>query len=132
MSIKLRAGEIIRTGGPWRFIQLWLTVYIAKGQEINLFYCGFGENATIWCVYVDINQFQFPENSIFSKSCATELFRLFFKTYATTCVFSTGFANGRSHTPYEFYHPSAFARQLGFGQVLIDLFFIGKVQNMEA
>lgn len=45
-TIKLRVGETISTGGPCWFIQLWLTVYIAKGQGIDLPSCTFPNNNT--------------------------------------------------------------------------------------
>src|SRR5688572_23364021 len=45
-TIKLRASEAICTGGPWWFIQLWLTIYFTKGQGINLPACTFPNDYT--------------------------------------------------------------------------------------
>ena len=43
-------------------------------------------------------------------------------------ILPANFALGRGQHCFEFYYPSAAARQLGFGQVPIHLFFANKVQ----
>lgn len=93
------------------------------------FYHGFIENATIWCVFINLDQFEFPKDFNFSQTSITEPSKSIFESSAIPCILPVGFANGRSHKPsYEFYDPSVFTRQLGLGQIPIGLFFMGKVK----
>ena len=43
-------------------------------------------------------------------------------------ILPVNFTAGKDVASYEFYNPSVAARQLGFGQVPLFLFFIGKIQ----
>ena len=47
-------------------------------------------------------------------------------------VLPINFTTSKDIHSYEFYNPSVAARQLGFGQVPLSLFFVGKVQFREA
>jgi hypothetical protein len=69
------------------------------------FYHGFADEAIIWFAYHD-------DNHDFENPVKFQL-------------------DNWSGDDYEFYHPSAVARQLGFGQVPIQLFFADKVQARE-
>jgi hypothetical protein len=96
------------------------------------FYHGFADEAIIWFAYHD-------DNHDFENPVKFQLDNWSGDDYATNSlreaiaprILPATFTSGRDHPSYEFYHPSAVARQLGFGQVPIQLFFADKVQARE-
>jgi hypothetical protein len=99
------------------------------------FYNGFAEDSIIWFAYLDENhgfenpiKFQLDDRKDDEYTNTSTSLR----EAITPRIFPVNFTLGRGQPSYEFYHPSAVARQLGFGQVPIRLFFANKVQARDA
>ena len=88
------------------------------------FYHGFAENSTIWFAYHDDdnnfeNPFKFQLESWKDDEYASK--RL--KEIISPRILPANFTSGKDAPIFEFYNPSAAARQLGFGQVPLFPFF---------
>ena len=97
------------------------------------FYNGFPEISTFWFAYQDEkvmyeNPFKFQFDSWKTNEEATKIM----KEIISPRILLVNFTTGKDIHSYEFYNPSVAARQLGFGQVPLSLFFVGKVQFREA
>lgn len=103
------------------------------GQCFKVFYYGFREDLINWFPYEDLADFDIPCNFHPGEALATEISMKIFTTCIRPLLLPTGFAAGRIQTPsYEFYHPSVYARQLGFGQVPMSLYFASRIKPREA
>jgi hypothetical protein len=97
------------------------------------FYNGFPEISTIWFAYQDEkvmceNPFKLQFDLWKTDEEATKIM----KEIISPRVLLVNFTTGKDIHSYKFYNPSVAARQLGFGQVPLTLFFVGKVQFREA
>ena len=170
------AGHI---GGPWWFLQLWLTVYTSKAVELppftdsrfpsfdfaegeqpvhrpcislgeaasvvtgrrlsddpladwfRAFYNGFIVDNRVWFAYEPM-EFEIPHRFRPEQPLRDEQSKALLSAFISPCLLLTGIAPGRSqHLSYEFYHPTVSARQIGFGQLPIGLYFISRLKARE-
>lgn len=177
---KLRADQSVgHFGGPWWFLQLWLTLYTARaiglppfssnafpsadaededpshrrcmslgeatavvpGRKLSdaaladwfkAFYYGFARDSSTWFAYEDLSDFEVPFSFRPDTPLADAISAQMFIKFIKPCLLPTGIASGRSqHPSYEFYNPSACARQLGLGQLPIGLFYADKLRARE-
>jgi hypothetical protein len=89
------------------------------------FYNGFTQEKTIWYAYHDENNaFKLPIKFTFESINTDAKSMESFGEATIPRILPVNFFTGRSQKPsYEFYYPSVAARQLGFGQVPVHLFF---------
>ena len=178
---KLSSGDAVgHLGGPWWFLQLWLTIYTAKVAQLppfsesrfpsstfaegaqpilrrctslgeaaivapghrltdqsladwfRHFYIGFASEAQVWFAYGEADNFEIPFKFRPDSPLADDDSKLHLVAFILPRLLFVGVAPGRAqHLSYEFYNPSVCARQLGFGQLPIGLFFIDKLQARE-
>ena len=95
------------------------------------FYEGITSDAIIWFPYMDREEYELPIFD-FNNIATDENDRAIFQMAITPCLLLTWFSAGRFQSvSYEFYYPSVCARQLGFGQLPIKLYFADKVRARE-
>ena len=102
---------------------------LAITDFFKCFYNDFPETSTIWFAYQDEkviykNPFKFQLDSWKTDEEAAKIM----KEIISPKILPINFTAGKDVPSYEFYNPSVVARQIGFGQVLPSLFFVGKVQ----
>jgi hypothetical protein len=109
--------------------------WLALGKVVGFFksvYNGFKEDATIWNAYEEnMNHFERPLLFKLDQVCNPEdASKKNFQIAYTPCILPTNFSSAKNRPySYEFYHPSVSARQLGFGQLSIHLFFADRIQH---
>lgn len=104
----------------------------ALGVWFKDFYYGFKDEFLNLFHYEDIIYFKIAFRFRPDDALADEDSAKIFTTCIRPLILPTGIAAGRTQTPsYEFYHPSTYARQLGFGQVPIDLCLASQIKARE-
>ena len=99
------------------------------------FYKGFTEESTTWLLYADMSMLEYdtPSSIDPTQPMADEEAADIFLNCIRPCLLPTGLGSGnRQYCSYEFYYPSAVARQLCFGQLPPSLFYVGRVQARAA
>jgi hypothetical protein len=97
------------------------------------FYNGFTQEKTVWyAYYCENNTFELPVKFGLESVDTHADSMTNFGEAITPGILPVDFFIGRSHQPsYEFYYPSVAARQLGFGQLPVRLFFTDLVKPRE-
>jgi len=107
-----------------------LTTRANTAQIFKSFYHGFTKETTIWLAYHEADYFELPTKFKFLEVCNDVA--PIFEVIITPGVLPIGFHLGHNwHQSYEFYYPSDAARQLGFGQLPIGLYFADKLRARE-
>ena len=97
------------------------------------FYNGFSKESIIWFAYFDENHsFKNPVKFQLDIWRNDEYTVNSLREALAPRILPTNFTLGCGQHCFEFYYPSAVARQLGFGPVPIQLFFADKVQARDA
>nr|ABA97978.1 hypothetical protein LOC_Os12g24820 [Oryza sativa Japonica Group] len=95
------------------------------------FYESFQKDTRVWFLYEDSAELEHPLDFRF-EDINHEIYQLsreIFSAAISPCILPVGIHQGRNiQSSYEFYHPISSARQLGMGQLPIDLFFANKIQ----
>ena len=95
---------------------------------IKCFYNGFADESIIWFAYhVKNHNYENPVKLQLDNWKDDEDATKSLKEAIAPWILPANFTLGRGQPSYEFYHPSATARELGFGQLPIHLFFADKV-----
>src|SRR5688572_18331392 len=95
-------------------------------EYFRCFYNGFNEDATVWFPYQrDDPIFELPTcfdstTGRFDEELTDELIK--------PGILPANLFSGKDAPTYEFYNPSAAARQLGMGQLPIQVYFAGRVK----
>ena len=95
-------------------------------EYFRCFYNGFNEDATVWFPYRrDDPIFELPTcfdstTGRFDEDLTDELIK--------PGILPANFFSGKDAPTYEFYNPSAAARQLGMGQLPIQVYFAGRAK----
>nr|BAD08046.1 aminotransferase-like [Oryza sativa Japonica Group] len=95
------------------------------------FYEGLQKDARVWFLYEDSADLELPLHFRFEdiNHERYQTSREVFIAAISPCILPVGIHQGRNiQVSYEFYHPTSSARQLGFGQLPIGLFFADKIQ----
>jgi hypothetical protein len=93
------------------------------------FYNGFADEAAIWFTYHDDNQdFENPVKFQLDNWIGDEYATNSLREAIAPRILPASFTSSRGLPSYEFYYPSAVARQLGFGQVPICPLFANKIK----
>jgi hypothetical protein len=97
------------------------------------FYRNFQEAALEWFVYLDILEFELPTSFKFQTiySYPEELKILSHLVRPSLLLVEVRHGREKPPTSYEFFCPSIVARQVGFGQLPLALFFANKVKPRE-
>ena len=96
------------------------------------FYVGFPSEDRIWFAYEGIVDFEIPFKFRPDNPLADADSKAYLAAFILPRLLFVGVAPGRAqHLSYEFYNPSVCARQLGFGQLPIGLYFIDKLRARE-
>ena len=99
-------------------------------QIFKSLYHRFTKETTIWFAYNDANDYELPSNFRFLE--VYDDGPPIFEAIISPGVLPVGFHQGRNrHYIYDFYCPSIVARQLGFGQLPIGLYFADKLRARE-
>ena len=97
------------------------------------FYNGFAEESIIWFAYRDDNHdFENPVKFQLDDWRDDEYATNSLREILAPRILPANLTLRRGQPCFEFYYPSAVARQLGFGQVPIHLFFADKVPARDA
>lgn len=125
-----------------RCTSLGEAVLAIPGQQLNaedidkwlrIFYKGIPDENLLWFPYTDMNAFEitflFRVDTPLSDTVSAKVF----VTCVSPCILPINVGmDDRQQISYEFYYPSAAARQLGLGQLPIDLYYAGKVKSRAA
>ena len=96
------------------------------------FYYGFREKFTIWFAYKDDDSiFELPVSFRFDTASSDDREKILFEAMIKPCILPANFFGKNQSATYEFYHPSVAARQLGFGQLPIGLYFADIIKPRE-
>ena len=82
----------------------------------------------MWFAYADFSSFETPSTFRVDEPLDTNTSMSILRAAISPSLLPTGAAIGHQIS-YDFYHPSACARQLGFGQLHIKFFFIGRLAH---
>jgi hypothetical protein len=94
------------------------------------FYNGFPRSTRIWYSNTDFSSYELPIDLRLDEINSDNKSRDIFISVVSPCILSTGISTGRySEVSYEFYHLMVAARQLGYGQLPIGLYFLRKIQT---
>lgn len=98
-------------------------------EHFRCFYNGFTETSTIrYPYYGEDPIFEYP---ICFDSATNTFDREILEILIKPGILPTNLFAGKTPPTYEFYNPSAAARQLGFGQLLIGVYFADRVWPRE-
>ena len=93
------------------------------------FYLGLTSDNIVRFPYADMSDFEIPFSFRTDAPMADAVSSQIFEACIRPCLLPVGIGSGRTHrSSYEFYHPSVGARQMGFGQLPIGLYFIDKIK----
>jgi hypothetical protein len=111
-----------------------ITFNLSITDFFKLFYKDFLEAALEWFIYPDIPELELPSSFRFQNIyCYAEEFKILSHLVRPSLLpIEIRHGRGKPPTSYEFYCPFVVARQMGFGQQPLDLYFANKVKPREA
>jgi len=112
---------------------LAITIDRSTTDFFKIFYKNSLEAALEWFVYPDTLEFELPASFKFQTIHSVPKEFKIISHLVRPSLLPVEIRHGREKPPnsYEFFYPSIVARQMGFGQLPLALFFFGKVKSRE-